>query len=331
MKHLFIIHSHTTFLTVCGILNQLSLSTEDVAIVYIRNYRNKIIQLPYKSLDLSWALMYPSVKKMYLFKNYIKKIDGLISNLVSGDRYVMYASFPGNTRLFQVICSNNNCVGFNYIQEGALVFKKMFDNNRLPLIYLLFDYFIRAFTFNRMWCSHCKWTVPYFKLKKLKKLPECYALDNELFKYSGYKTNIIKWPSMDIDKTNYKIIPKRPCFIFESSVEMEVVELDVYMECVEKLIEKKGEHSNYVKFHPFQSENNKKYILNLFASRGLEVEELSMEVPFEFYLSSYKGLKVYGFKSSLVVFAEQLGHVTYSMEDELLSKSAIYREFRNSL
>lgn len=331
MKHLFLIHSHTTFLTSLGILNQLSLKPEDVAIVYIRNYRNDIISLPYKSLDLSWAFMYPTIKRFFLFNRYIKKIDSFLNDLVNGDEYIMYASFPGNIRLYQVFYSNLKCVGFNYIQEGALIFQKVFEQEKLPLKYRAFDLLLRTFTNNRMWCSHNKWTIPLLNEKKLLRQPECYALNKDFFKYTGYKTNVIEWPCFDVVKSNYAINPQIPCFIFESSVEMGVIEDDIFMGCVEELICRKGEQINYVKFHPFQSEVNKKRILELFKKGGYIVEELPMNVPFELYLSSYKGMKVYGFMSSLVVFAEQLGHSIYSMEDELLNKSAKYRSFRNSL
>lgn len=331
MKHLFLIHSHTTFLTSLGILNQISLKPEDVAIVYIRNYRNDIIPMPYKSLDLSWAFMYPSIKKFFRFNHFIKKVDGLMDELVASDKYIMYASFPGNVRLYQVIYSNFKCVGFNYIQEGALIFKKVFEKDKLPLKYRAFDLLLRAFTNNRMWCSHNKWTVPPFNASKLYRQPECFALDKNFFKYTGYITNEIEWPSFDIVKSDYAINPQIPCFIFESSVEMGVIEDDIYMECVEELIRRKGEKSNYVKFHPYQSEFNKKRIMEMYKKGDYEVEELPMNVPFELYLSSYKGMKVYGFMSSLVVFAEQLGHITYSMENDLLKKSAKYRSFRNSL
>jgi len=88
---------------------------------------------------------------------------------------------------------------------------------------------------------------------------------------------------------------------------------------------------NYFKFHPFQSAENREYITSLFTKRGLQFKELPMEFPFEVYLSSYKHMTVLGFKSSLLVFAKQLGHNTVSLENELLANSARYSHWRQNV
>ena len=44
MKHVFIIHSHTTFLTAIGCVNYQKLTSSDIIFLYVRNYKNSIFK-----------------------------------------------------------------------------------------------------------------------------------------------------------------------------------------------------------------------------------------------------------------------------------------------
>ena len=329
MKFLFIIHSHTTFLSSIGTINYLGIKHEDIRIAFIRNYKNTLYQFKSPTINLSWAFEYPIYSNFFKYKGFIKRIDNILRDFIGDENFIMCASFPGNILLYQIIFSNRNCVGFKYIQEGALPFDNVY-RNKLPILYRLYGNFLRFWFKDRLWSSHGLWTVPTFLKGKLQYPTECYAIDEDFFKNLDCKLNLIKWPSIDMKKTKYGINPEYPCFVLESSVEMGVVEKEVYLGCVNEMILQKAEQNNYIKFHPYQSDDNKRLIVDMFKKKRCNVELLSMEVPFEFYLSSYQSLKVYGFKSSLLVFAQNLGHQTYSMEDELLKRSKTYRTFRYS-
>lgn len=329
MKYLFLINSHTTFLSAIGTIDFLGLKDEEIRFGFIRHYKNTLYEFKSPTVDLSWAFEYPFFSKILQYGKFIREIDVIISNITGDDDFIMCASFPGNIRLYQIIFSNKRCVGFKYIQEGALPFEKVYLNKK-TFIYRVYGRVLRFFYHNRLWSSHGVWTIPDFLSDKLRIPTECYAIDDDFFRNLDCKLNIIKWQSIDMDKTKYAIHPEFPCFVFESSVEMGVVEKEVYMECTKMLISQKAESKNYIKFHPYQQEENKQEIIKLFNEFAYKTEILSMEVPFEFYLSSYKSMKVYGFNSSLLVFAQNLGHDTYSLEDELLRRSKIYRKFRYS-
>lgn len=329
MKYLFLINSHTTFLSAVGTIEFLGLKDEEIRFGLIRNYKNALYDFKSPTVDFSWAFEYPFFSKIFQYRKFINRIDSILLELTDGDDFTMCASFPGNIRLYQIIFTNKRCVGFKYIQEGALPFEKVYQKS-VPFHYSVYSYLLRFFFHNRLWSSHGVWTIPDFLSKKLKTQTECYAIDEFFFENLDCKLNIIKWPSIDLDKTEYAIRQEYPCFVFESSVEMGVVEKEVYMDCTKALISQKGACMNYIKFHPYQQEENKRIIIKLFDDLAYKTEILPMEVPFEFYLSSYKSMKVYGFKSSLLIFAQNLGHETYSLEDELLKRSKIYREFRYS-
>ena len=53
MKHLFLIHSHTVFLTAMGVIEYLRLKESDVLIMNFRHYHNPQLGFDYKSYDFS--------------------------------------------------------------------------------------------------------------------------------------------------------------------------------------------------------------------------------------------------------------------------------------
>ncbi len=327
MKHLFVIHSHTNFLTAMGTINYLNLKEEEVSIAWSRNYKNILYNSDCVTEDLSWATEYPILRKLFNHRKDIIKIDRQIDILTKGDDYILYAPHPSET-LFALLLTNSHCVGFNYLQEGALIMKGLFQKRKKSFEYCMYDYIVKYFYGGRLYGARNTWDIPSFK--ELRKTPECFAISDDIFDGSNYKTNIIKWPSYNIpDK--YSIDPSYPCFITESFIEKDVVEKEVYLNLYKELIETKGKEYNYIKFHPAQWEETKKEITQLFENAGKKVKELPANFPFEVYLSSYKNMTVCGFRSSLVVFAGQLGHDSYSLEKELRIQSAKYNKWREEM
>ena len=52
MKHIFIIHSHTLFLSSLGIINKLAIEDNDILFLFHRHYKT-IIPFNYKWIDIS--------------------------------------------------------------------------------------------------------------------------------------------------------------------------------------------------------------------------------------------------------------------------------------
>ncbi len=330
MKHLFFINSHTTYLTALGAISKMDLAPENICMIYVRNYKNSFIKNQYKILDLHWA--YYLSFKSYLLPPFvlINRIDRLVEDLVEGNPYFFYAPNPGGLRLLQVLSTHPLCKKINYVQEGALVFDQLLIEKPLPIKYKIWDFVLSIFFKHRIWASHYSWRMPSFLMNRMP-TPECFSISEDIFNKLGYPIHLVEWPKLEVDNTKFRINPNYPCFILESSVEMGVVEKEVYFNGIRKLIKEKAEGHNYVKFHPNQSPDNIKEILELFNDNNCEVERLHDDFPFELYLSSYKHLKVYGFNSSLLVFARQIGDTTYSLENYLLENSVRYRQWREKL
>ena len=327
MKHIFVIHSHTSFLTAMGTIDFLKLNESDVAIAWSRNYRNILYDKNYKSSDIGWTAEYPAFKKLFSHRRDFQRIDSQIDYMTEGEDYILYAPHPSASQ-FQLLLTNPKCVGFNYIQEGALILKGMFLKRDWGLLYRIKNRIYRFLYENRLYGARLTWDVP--KFKKLLKEPECYAITDDIFDGSNYKQNLIKWPAYNIPE-EYAINPSFPCFITESFIEKDVVEKEIYLGLYKELVDTMGRAENYVKFHPAQWEVTKTEIIQLFENSGKKVKVLPDDFPFEVYLSSYKNMTVCGFRSSLVVFAGQLGHTSYSMENKLRMESTKYNNWRENL
>ena len=61
MKHVFVINSHTTYLTAMGTIDYLKLEVSSIIILLVRNYKNTYMRKDYRILDAS-DLSYKSEK-----------------------------------------------------------------------------------------------------------------------------------------------------------------------------------------------------------------------------------------------------------------------------
>ena len=247
MKHLFIINSHTTYLTAMGTIEFLHLKTNEVMLVMVRNYRNIFIDTKFKQTDMSWAYSINRRKDFFALGKSIKKLDKQLQDLVEGDRFEMYGSSAGGTFVYQVIFSHPQCVGMNYLQEGAYVDKGLFEDYTLSFPKKIFDCILKIFYKHRVWASSRTWRMPYV-LENERRVPVTFATTKVFFSVTKYENYVVNWPSFDIPE-KYKIDPNCPCFVFEASVEWKTIERGVYLKYSDQLIKEKAESYNYVKFH----------------------------------------------------------------------------------
>lgn len=328
MKHVFVVHSHTVFLTALGTINLLNISSDNIIFIYARNYKNSVVDIPYRIVNMTNENRkgaYMSVLHIFSYKKLINEVDQKIRRLIN-DEYVLYAPHAGS-HFFQILLTNPMCVQFNFIQEGALAFDELLSNkiSVKSVGYAILNSVLYLFYKNRVWANF-RWILKESILKKY--ASQSFAISPDIFEILPYTKKNVKWPSI---QPPMDINPNYPCFVFEASVEMNVIERSVYFDCIKELLEIMSEAHNYAKFHPGQSVENKNAIKKLFINAGKSIEILPDDIPFELYLSSYSHLKVYGFYSSLLIYAKQLGHTTFSLENRLKQKSSRYVAWRKHM
>lgn len=319
MKHLFLIHSHTVFLTAMGVIEQLGLKNSDVLIMNFRHYHNPQLGFNYKSYDFSdnveesYHIFFSYSRKHFIFNKkqrnkIVNAFDDFVDNVIQ-ENYTLYVPHLQSPS-FQILATNKKCKEVFFVQEGArIMYDCIIDKNKW--YYRLYNrLFLR--NENRMWKAY-NWFPE--KGSPFNKPIIVFAFDKSYFGDIPSKTILVSWPKVKID---IQIEASYPIFILEAAVELGQIEKRIYKECVNKLIEECGGKNNYIKFHPQQSLETQKEYLELFLSKGMNVEPLPMDIPFELILAAYKNLTVCGFGSSLLFYAKAFGHKVISLEKDLL-------------
>ena len=316
MKHVFVINSHTTFLTSMGVISYLDLHDDDVIFIYIRNYRNTIAQIPYKTIDATkLVLSYIEITSNY--DTIIRTTDSFINQHL-GTRYNLYVPHFWHY-FFQVLYTHPFCKRVYFVQEGGPAYTNLYETQVSMLERLKMFVWLAV---RRKRTFECKWYKRgiIYKQRKL----DSFAINNTYFKHLPSENHIVKWPSQKVDIT---IESNHPIFIFDGYVTNGLVEKDVYLSlCYEIVLEQASSH-NYVKFHPAQTDEERETILRNFAEKGCVAEIMSDDIPMEYIIIQFRKLKFIGFTSSLLYYAHDYGHEVVSYETRLLSTSKAFSEY----
>lgn len=321
MKYVFVINSHTTFLTSLGVINYLKLAQTQVLLIYVRNYSNTIINVPFSVEDFSE--LYNSCRHLFdnikIRTHIVYDIDKAISSKINDD-YELFIPHLANG-LFQILYTNSHCKKVSYIQEGGIPFKTAYKTKVTfieKIIYSLYNtLYLRT---NRVWKPFRWYVKGYVNTCEL----DSYAISNTFFKYLPSHNHIIKWPQVSVPIV---IEPCSTIFIFDGFVQHKFIERDFYLKLCKKLVTEYHDKTNYIRFHPAQEKEDRNRILSFFIEQDLHYEIMDEKIPFELILLSNLNLKVVGFGSSLLFFAQDFGHKVFCM-DYWLNQSKLYQQYK---
>ncbi len=333
MKHLFIIHSHTVFLTSLGIIEKQHLKDEDIVFVYGRNYSQNVFELSYPVYDLSD--MYEDSKSMILsisrktLINYKKlrritqSIDKFIEDKVKGEFevYLPHLSSP----FFQLFATSRYCNYCHFVQEGGRVMVKVLCDED-PLIIKLYNY---VFLKNneRVWRTN-KWLIHNYH-DYLNCDVNAFVVNESFFGNLPITINKVGWPVAE--NLSVEIDTQCPIFVFDGYVEQGAINQEEYLSAIKKMVNEDAKNKNYLKFHPNQIKDNREKIIDFFKEKGIDVIVMSNDIPFELILTKYKKLQIYGYGSSLLIFAKAFGHLVKARESDLLESKQYRRYFERNI
>lgn len=331
MKHIFIIHSHTLFLSSLGIINKLAIEDNDILFLFHRHYKT-IIPFNYKWIDISdefentYKILFSWSRKHFLIDKRQRRasldfFDKLIDSNAQEGYYLYIPHLQGFA--FQIMATNDKCKECFFVQEGGRVMSSCLTD-KIAWPWRLYNRFILK-NDKRLWkCTN--WfpneNTPYNKPVIV------YAFDASYYGTVMPKATIkIKWPKIDID---IDIIEDYPIFLLDGCVELGQVEQNVYNKALKKMISEQAQIANYVKFHPMQTDLRKQEITKMFTDAGVTVTEFPEDVPFELIVVKYNNLKLLGFGTSLLFYGRAYGHHVISYEKELMV-SRRYRMYSKDL
>ena len=313
MNHVFVINSHTTFLTAMGTIEYLKLKDRDVIFVYTRDYRNEVTHIPFKIVKgTEMANASNTIGTDY--EGYIRKVDSFIDQFVEG-KYDLYVPHLWNY-FFQLLYTNKKCHRVSYVQEGGPAQTKVFEYD-VPFVERTKSFIRHAILGRRTF--ECKW----YKRGTLYKQRhvDAYALNDKYFRPMHPRTHIVQWPSTKLDMT---IDADAPIFVFDGHIANGVVEPNVYLKCCEQMVLENAKPNNYVKFHPAQKKEERETILGYFKKNKFNVLVMRDDIPMEYVIIQFQNLTIIGFTSSLLYYAHDNGHTVISYEKQLTDASETY-------
>ena len=314
MKHVFVINSHTTFLTSLGTVQYLHLKAENVVFLYMRNYKNSVSYINFQIIDVT-EIADQSRTITADYENYIRKVDKFVEENISF-KYFLYVPHLWDYYM-QILYTNKRCCRVSYVQEGGPAQTKVFEYD-VPFIERA-----KSFIRHTILCKRtfeCKW----YKRGTLYKQRhvDAYALNDNYFRPMHPRTHIVKWPPVKFDMT---IDTDAPIFVFDGHVANGLVEGDVYLKCCEQIILENARSNNYAKFHPAQKEEERETILSYFKQNNYNVVIMRDDIPTEYVIIQFKGLTFVGFTSSLLYYAHDNEHTVICYEKQLAEASEKYR------
>lgn len=324
MKHIFVVHSHITYLAALGVIEHEGLPLSDCVLVspsYQRAEPVTVQIVPYLSG------LRANRFSIGCYLRPIQRIDRVISRLTNGERYTLY--FSVTLPLVRVLLTNVLCTDFHIIEEGVSAYVSWFD---LPTM----TTYSRAGFRARGLVSRLRDTIlPLLRgyTSRLQALPIFYnAYQHPDRKFYGFSdSSYVQLAVGHRVKLSFESIVRRFDF---SAVGVDLSGATIWLgDCVDSsqsdgvryfealeqgfinhILSNRSTARVFVKFHYRESLASRNATLELFARHGVDVEVIHDTVIMEIALLSCAGAKLYGTYSSLLLYAAFIGHKAYSVD-----------------
>ena len=323
MKYVFIVHSHTLFLTSLGAIEYKHISYKDVIFLFTRNYNSSLVNR--ESTCIRGENLYDQCNNIYyssnrrFINNGLKSVDSSISRIVNGsfELFVPHLSDP----LFQILYTHHDCKKVSFVQEGAITAK---------------DYFCVTQSFYAKWKRKLRLLIRYGSIRFYCDLRYWYQdgvlqKQNSLDAYVVYENffgpmpcvqHVVEWPKWN------KGLPEvinGPVFIFDGFVKNGMASLDYYLSQCREMINRFHGNNNFLKFHPAQNMVEQERIKEFFQEMKVPFCELDSTIPFEFYIIGERKMTLIGMGSSLLYFAKKRGHNVICCDSWMMGSLAYKR------
>lgn len=324
MKHVFIVNSHTTFLSSLGVIDLLNIPDKDVVLLFARNYKNSIYKLPYKTFNVdnlyySSEIVYKTNDQGKILEK-VAEVKNVINKVIDGFFHLYVPNFCNP--FVCLLYSSWKCRRISFIQEAAQSVVKSYIaditiwkaiKRSIKIILGIIPYWKRI--------NPCYYRNDYLFFKQ--KSMYTYAINNKIFEGFNAVNRIIRWPIIPI---NSQLDYSAAFFIVDGWVQNKMCEKDVFLSLMYKLIQENALSKNYIKFHPNQTDEEKEIIINYFQELDFRYEILDSSIPFELIITSTQNLKIIGMGSALCFFAKDLNHNVVCHDDWCYEKSKLFKQ-----
>ena len=119
MRHLFLIHSHITYLVARRVVDREQLAPRRIVLLCVRGYRPP--ESRFRIFDLVLYQDAPKQgakrKRLTRGRRWLREIDQLVERAAGGERFHFYTPHTYH-RYMSAVASHASCAGFSFIEEG---------------------------------------------------------------------------------------------------------------------------------------------------------------------------------------------------------------------
>lgn len=329
MKHIFVVHSHITYLAALGVILKESLQEKDVLIL------SESFHLSYEPISIQKVSIYESYKN--LLKDPLRifypnlYLDRIIDRFVGNDKFIAYV--PVFHMIDRYLITHSKCERYNITEEGMAAYYTYYKGlqhtfltgnrwryssgiqgikeriedikkivrgfsisiNAIPTFYTAYasDPNITFYGFNEesYYLAVNKKLISFKDIVKIYKFPTFYNLDNSVVWISD--PDILKLYG---DKKSFYIAIEKSFIAW---------------------LKQKKIFNIYIRFHYRESDEQKRELINLFERNGIKFVEIQVDAIMEVELMNAENVSLFGIWSSLLVYGSMMGHKSYSIHDYL--------------
>lgn len=312
-KHVFFVFSHITFYIAKSIQSYLGLEEEQVLYLTGRNYQNYYHQLNTISFDQEYKKLYKLNEKNF-FKGWpvISRIDEKIDFYIS-EEYCLYIPHLRNP-LFQIIASNRKCREIHFIEEGSLAYlKQPYIEPKEKIIKYLRRLIVFIFNHFKLYGLGRYYKISHFEIDFFKKssVHLFFTISDYGFKYIRHH-KVIKLPFYKDEEILLSHINlSYPILIFDAWRNLNDYSI---LELAFKTLNSKLLLNRFnIKFHPEQNKEQRKRLIILLNQNNIDFNIIPDEIPLEQIFIKTSNHTIIGFMSSLLNYADMMGHKVISL------------------
>lgn len=325
MKHIFVVHSHITYIASLGVISKEGLLESDVLILSDGYQVNGPLPVHTTIINKNKIPKNKLLTRLSIIFNPAKFLYNLIEDFLCGDSFVAYIPVFHLLKKFVVI--HPKCVGFHFIEEGLSSYYNCFSlsyyamENPYPWMYNKgikglnerIRTAIRCLSVNKPKME----AIPLF-YNSYTGDPDrhFYGLSDYSFPTSAQKTIVSiplvlkAYPQLaEAMSINNGVI-----WIGDPDIEF-IVGLDAYYSSLKSFLPKflKKEDLLFVRFHYRESESQRKMFIDFLKQNEIQYSIIDDKQIMEFVFLSSHNCKVLGVNSSLLIYARILGHDSYTL------------------
>ena len=289
-------HSNITNLVTLSVIKYLNLNIKDVLILFERIHIN---HRDIDCIDFSKEFNFDcNTDKILDRRRYINSIDNKLRLILKNNNYYLFIPQSKDPTL-QLLMSNKNCLGINFIEEGLAYYNH--SNNHINLKKKIDLFFLRL-----SWCFRIYGNE---MIRKNQNHNYFVVNSNALIGYPNV-INVQNYFNNVFVQKNHFLTKNSKVIIFDSLVEYNLMTLELFLQKFAKIMSYVHSFKEvFVKFHPNQSNLIRKEVCTLLELNSIDFQVLDNEVVLEKVIHDVR-CEFIGYVSSLLYYNTIVGNPT---------------------